>query len=168
MSFHSIYLYLYPYTEKYNRERLMIGINMNAGQRINLRLRPPGSPSDFYEFDQLVLVMLHEVRFLFASSFLRYLVLSPFALITYCDITGHADDLAHAYPAWPSRCFFLQITSRVGRGILRIKKERIFRYVFCPPFILFIYTMPHSVGPKHNIANPQEKDSILQVTISPD
>jgi hypothetical protein len=34
---------------------------MNAGQRINLRLRPPGSPDRFYEFDQLVLVMLHEV-----------------------------------------------------------------------------------------------------------
>lgn len=40
---------------------LTIGINMNAGQRINLRLRPPGSPDGFYEFDQLVLVMLHEV-----------------------------------------------------------------------------------------------------------
>jgi hypothetical protein len=39
----------------------MIGINMNAGQRINLRLRPPGTPDGFYEFDQLVLVMLHEV-----------------------------------------------------------------------------------------------------------
>lgn len=42
--------------------RLTIGINMNAGQRINLRLRPPGSPDGFYEFDQLVLVMLHEVN----------------------------------------------------------------------------------------------------------
>ena len=35
---------------------------MNAGERINLRLRPPGSPDGFYEFDQLVLVMLHEVH----------------------------------------------------------------------------------------------------------
>lgn len=34
---------------------------MNHGERINLRLRPPGSPSTFYEYDQLVLVMLHEV-----------------------------------------------------------------------------------------------------------
>ena len=34
---------------------------MNAGQRINLRLRPPGDSSNFYEYDQLVLVMLHEV-----------------------------------------------------------------------------------------------------------
>jgi hypothetical protein len=39
----------------------MAGNNTNAGQRINLRLRPPGSPDDFYEYDQLVLVMLHEV-----------------------------------------------------------------------------------------------------------
>lgn len=34
---------------------------MNAGQRINLRLRPPGDMDTFYEYDQLVLVMLHEV-----------------------------------------------------------------------------------------------------------
>jgi hypothetical protein len=53
--------------EKKRKERrregrwLTIGINMNAGQRINLRLRPPGFPDGFYEFDQLVLVMLHEV-----------------------------------------------------------------------------------------------------------
>lgn len=33
---------------------------MAAGQRINLRLRPPGNTSTFYEYDQLVLVMLHE------------------------------------------------------------------------------------------------------------
>ena len=34
---------------------------MNAGQRINLRLRPPGNTTTFYEYDQLVLVMLHEL-----------------------------------------------------------------------------------------------------------
>lgn len=34
---------------------------MNHGERINLRLRPPGDISGFYEYDQLVLVMLHEV-----------------------------------------------------------------------------------------------------------
>jgi hypothetical protein len=39
----------------------MKGINIGGGQRINLRLRPPGSPDGFYEYDQLVLVMLHEV-----------------------------------------------------------------------------------------------------------
>jgi len=39
----------------------LLGNNMNAGQRINLRLRPPGDTSTFYEYDQLVLVMLHEV-----------------------------------------------------------------------------------------------------------
>ncbi|CAD6570264.1 MAG: hypothetical protein TREMPRED_005707 [Tremellales sp. Tagirdzhanova-0007] len=39
----------------------LLGNNMNAGQRINLRLRPPGDPSNFYEYDQLVLVMLHEL-----------------------------------------------------------------------------------------------------------
>lgn len=35
---------------------------MNSGQRINLRLRPPGDTSNFYDYEQLVLVMLHEVR----------------------------------------------------------------------------------------------------------
>ncbi|KAI9631827.1 WLM domain-containing protein [Dioszegia hungarica] len=39
----------------------LLGNNMNRGQRINLRLRPPGSEGDFYEYDQLVLVMLHEL-----------------------------------------------------------------------------------------------------------
>lgn len=39
----------------------LLGINMNHGQRINLRLRPHGTPSTFYDLEQLVLVMLHEV-----------------------------------------------------------------------------------------------------------
>lgn len=39
----------------------LLGNNMNHGQRINLRLRPPGAETTFYEYDQLVLVMLHEV-----------------------------------------------------------------------------------------------------------
>ncbi|RSH89248.1 hypothetical protein EHS25_002360 [Saitozyma podzolica] len=39
----------------------LLGNNMNAGERINLRLRPPGNTSTFYEYDQLVLVMLHEL-----------------------------------------------------------------------------------------------------------
>ncbi|WVW84480.1 hypothetical protein I302_106514 [Kwoniella bestiolae CBS 10118] len=39
----------------------LLGLNTNAGQRINLRLRPPGSENTFYEYDQLVLVMLHEL-----------------------------------------------------------------------------------------------------------
>ncbi|WVQ80572.1 hypothetical protein IAT38_002677 [Cryptococcus sp. DSM 104549] len=39
----------------------LLGINMNAGERINLRLRPPGSEHTFYEYEQLVLVMLHEL-----------------------------------------------------------------------------------------------------------
>lgn len=42
----------------------LLGNNMNAGQRINLRLRPPGDVTSFYEYDQLVLVMLHEVGWL--------------------------------------------------------------------------------------------------------
>lgn len=37
------------------------GNNTAYGQRINLRLRPPGAESTFYEYDQLVLVMLHEL-----------------------------------------------------------------------------------------------------------
>ncbi|BEJ13840.1 hypothetical protein CspHIS471_0310140 [Cutaneotrichosporon sp. HIS471] len=39
----------------------LLGININHGQRINLRLRPPDSPSGFYDFEHLVLVMLHEL-----------------------------------------------------------------------------------------------------------
>ncbi|KAK6908365.1 hypothetical protein I203_102366 [Kwoniella mangroviensis CBS 8507] len=39
----------------------LLGLNVNAGQRINLRLRPPGNENTFYEYDQLVLVMLHEL-----------------------------------------------------------------------------------------------------------
>ena len=39
----------------------LLGNNMNRGERINLRLRPPGDPNGFYEYDQLVLIMLHEV-----------------------------------------------------------------------------------------------------------
>jgi len=50
------------------------GINTNAGEKINLRLRPPGSVNTFYEYDQLVLVMLHEVwsvKSLFILSVLK-------------------------------------------------------------------------------------------------
>ncbi|TYJ58885.1 hypothetical protein B9479_000317 [Cryptococcus floricola] len=39
----------------------LLGINTDRGQRINLRLRPPGAEDTFYEYDQLVLVMLHEL-----------------------------------------------------------------------------------------------------------
>ncbi|WVR06218.1 hypothetical protein IAU60_003248 [Kwoniella sp. DSM 27419] len=39
----------------------LLGLNQNAGERINLRLRPPGMEHTFYEYDQLVLVMLHEL-----------------------------------------------------------------------------------------------------------
>ncbi|CAK9780722.1 WLM-domain-containing protein [Cutaneotrichosporon oleaginosum] len=39
----------------------LLGININRGQRINLRLRPPDNPSGFYDLEQLVLVMLHEL-----------------------------------------------------------------------------------------------------------
>ncbi|WWC70577.1 uncharacterized protein I206_104528 [Kwoniella pini CBS 10737] len=39
----------------------LLGLNINSGQKINLRLRPPGNENTFYEFDQLILVMLHEL-----------------------------------------------------------------------------------------------------------
>lgn len=39
----------------------LLGININHGQRINIRLRPHGNTSTFYDYEQLVLVMLHEV-----------------------------------------------------------------------------------------------------------
>jgi hypothetical protein len=63
---------------------------MNAGQRINLRLRPPGSPDGFYEFDQLVLVMLHEV--------------GPFYRISYIENGIWKMEvklmIAYSYPIW--------------------------------------------------------------------
>ncbi|EKC97956.1 zinc ion binding protein [Trichosporon asahii var. asahii CBS 8904] len=34
----------------------LLGININRGQRIHLRLRPPGNEDTFYEYDQLVLL----------------------------------------------------------------------------------------------------------------
>lgn len=37
------------------------GLNVNRGSKILLRLRPHQTPDTFYEQDQLVLVMLHEV-----------------------------------------------------------------------------------------------------------
>ncbi|GMK53636.1 hypothetical protein CspeluHIS016_0102220 [Cutaneotrichosporon spelunceum] len=39
----------------------LLGININHGQRINLRLRPPNNSAVFYDLEQLVLVMLHEL-----------------------------------------------------------------------------------------------------------
>ncbi|WRT67620.1 uncharacterized protein IL334_004592 [Kwoniella shivajii] len=39
----------------------LLGLNQDSGHRINLRLRPPGAENSFYEYDQLVLVMLHEL-----------------------------------------------------------------------------------------------------------
>ena len=58
-----------------------VGNNMNAGQRINLRLRPPGDHSTFYEFEQLVLVMLHEV-----STITTHLVISARNLAWWSSI----------------------------------------------------------------------------------
>jgi hypothetical protein len=37
------------------------GMNRNHGSKIFLRLRPPGALDTFYDIEQLVLVMLHEV-----------------------------------------------------------------------------------------------------------
>jgi len=39
----------------------LLGLNVNAGQKILLRLRPARAPNTFYELEQLVLVMLHEL-----------------------------------------------------------------------------------------------------------
>jgi hypothetical protein len=52
---------VFDFTQFLPANPALLGNNMNAGQRINLRLRPPGNTSTFYEYDQLVLVMLHEV-----------------------------------------------------------------------------------------------------------
>jgi len=39
----------------------LVGLNVNGGEKICLRLRPPHSPDRFYEEEQIVLVMLHEL-----------------------------------------------------------------------------------------------------------
>jgi len=39
----------------------LLGMNMNRGTKIFLRLRPPGALDTFYDTEQLVLVMLHEL-----------------------------------------------------------------------------------------------------------
>ncbi|KAF8529901.1 WLM domain-containing protein [Gautieria morchelliformis] len=39
----------------------LMGLNVNMGQKILLRLRPPWAPDTFYDDEQLVLVMLHEL-----------------------------------------------------------------------------------------------------------
>ncbi|KAJ8489875.1 hypothetical protein ONZ45_g13410 [Pleurotus djamor] len=39
----------------------LVGLNVNGGQKILLRLRPPHNPETFYEEEQVVLVMLHEL-----------------------------------------------------------------------------------------------------------
>lgn len=39
-------------------------MNQNRGQKILLRLRPHDAQETFYDQEQLVLVMLHEVRLL--------------------------------------------------------------------------------------------------------
>ncbi|KAJ9120615.1 hypothetical protein QFC22_002544 [Naganishia vaughanmartiniae] len=39
----------------------LLGLNVNKGSKILLRLRPPQAPDTFYEVEQLVLVMLHEL-----------------------------------------------------------------------------------------------------------
>ncbi|KAG0707589.1 WLM domain-containing protein [Suillus ampliporus] len=39
----------------------LVGLNVNGGEQILLRLRPPWAPDTFYEEDQVVRVMLHEL-----------------------------------------------------------------------------------------------------------
>ncbi|KAL0951762.1 hypothetical protein HGRIS_008434 [Hohenbuehelia grisea] len=39
----------------------LVGLNVNGGQKILLRLRPPHAPDTFYDLEQVVQVMLHEL-----------------------------------------------------------------------------------------------------------
>ncbi|KAH8119143.1 WLM domain-containing protein [Phellopilus nigrolimitatus] len=39
----------------------LVGLDVNGGQKILLRLRPPEAPNTFYDEEQLVAVMLHEL-----------------------------------------------------------------------------------------------------------
>lgn len=39
----------------------LVGLNVNGGEKILLRLRPPWAPDTFFEEDQVVKVMLHEL-----------------------------------------------------------------------------------------------------------
>lgn len=40
----------------------LLGLNVNGGQKILLRLRPHHAPDTFLEFDDVIGTMLHEVR----------------------------------------------------------------------------------------------------------
>jgi hypothetical protein len=40
--------------------RSRIGLNINAGERINLRLRHAGDPKQFLSFEQVLDTLLHE------------------------------------------------------------------------------------------------------------
>ncbi|KAL5523729.1 hypothetical protein ACEPAG_7902 [Sanghuangporus baumii] len=48
-------------SEFFPDEPSLLGLNMNSGQKILLRLRPPWSPDTFYDEEQLASVMLHEL-----------------------------------------------------------------------------------------------------------
>jgi len=47
--------------EFYPAERNLLGLNINRGQKINLRLRYPGDANQFLPFEQILDTMLHEL-----------------------------------------------------------------------------------------------------------
>lgn len=48
-------------SEFFPKDDNLIGLNVNHGQKIMLRLRPYNAPDSFYDEEQVVLVMLHEL-----------------------------------------------------------------------------------------------------------
>src|SRR4051794_13036002 len=94
-------------------------MNMNRGTKIFLRLRPPGALDTFYDTEQLVLVMLHEVSCIICARELRKLC------------TEHAPIFlaAHAQCLRSSRRELLQATRTARGGMVRAETERLFRYV---------------------------------------
>jgi len=47
--------------EFFPEEHNLVGLNINGGQKILLRLRPAYAPDTFYDVEDVVLVMLHEL-----------------------------------------------------------------------------------------------------------
>lgn len=47
--------------EFYPKSDCLLGLNVNHGQQVKVRLRPPGSESDFYPYEHILGTLLHEL-----------------------------------------------------------------------------------------------------------
>lgn len=104
----------------------LLGNNMNAGERINLRLRPPGNTSTFYEYDQLVLVMLHEVGSFcaqtIAKGYLWRYIHFPVALAHIWGLTVLMAQLTHIEQG-PHDARFYKILGELEEEFYELKRK---------------------------------------------